>query len=145
MKSRPSLNDVFMSVAEIMSSRSTCIRDNVGCIIVKEGRIISSAYNGVSSGMPHCVETGECLKDVMSKEDYKICNHAEQNAICQCAKHGISTNESKLYVTGVPCMSCSKMIVSAGINFVYVSAESKDKPKDGVIFLERNGVLVESI
>lgn len=113
-----------MEIATLVSSRSTCLRRQVGALIVKDKNILSSGYNGAPSGITHCEVTG-CLREklnVPSGERHELCRglHAEQNAIIQAAFHGTSINDSILYCTNLPCSICSKMIINAGIkNIIY--------------------------
>jgi len=117
---RPDWNQYFMDIAELVKTRSTCLRRQVGAVIVKDKRILTTGYNGAPSGMRHCLELGGCLRDQMnipSGERHELCRalHAEQNAIIQAAYHGISISGSTIYVTLQPCSLCAKMIVNAGI------------------------------
>ncbi len=127
---RPSWHEYFMSIAELVAGRSTCIRRKVGAILVKDKRILCSGYNGAPSGIAHCSETG-CLREklnVPSGERHELCRgvHAEQNAIIQAAYHGISVKDSVLYCTNQPCSICAKMIINAGIRKVYFRNEYSD-------------------
>lgn len=120
---RPSWNEYFMGITDLVASRATCTRRKVGAVLVKEKRILSSGYNGAPASVPHCSETG-CLREqlnVPSGEKHELCRgvHAEQNAIVQAAFHGISVNGSVLYCTNQPCSICAKMIINAGIKKVY--------------------------
>ena len=120
---RPSWNQYFMGITDLVASRSTCLRRKVGAVIVKEKRILCSGYNGAPSKVPHCSETG-CLREklnVPSGEKHELCRgvHAEQNAIIQAAFHGIRVNGAVLYCTNQPCSICAKMIINAGIKKVY--------------------------
>jgi len=108
-----------MEIAELVSSRSTCIRRRVGAVLVKEKRILATGYNGAPSGITHCEKIG-CLREKMkipSGERHELCRglHAEQNAIIQAAFHGISIKGSVLYVTCRPCSVNAKMIINSGI------------------------------
>jgi dCMP deaminase len=108
-----------MSIAQIVSTRSTCLRRKVGAVLVKDKRIISTGYNGPPSGLKHPEEVG-CLRErlgVPSGERHELCRglHAEQNAIIQAALHGVSTKGSVLYCTHCPCSLCVKMLINAGI------------------------------
>jgi dCMP deaminase len=108
-----------MSIAKIVSTRSTCLRRKVGAVLVKDKRIISTGYNGPPSGLKHPEEVG-CLRErlgVPSGERHELCRglHAEQNAIIQAALHGVSTKGSVLYCTHCPCSLCVKMLINAGI------------------------------
>ncbi|MBF0469099.1 MAG: cytidine/deoxycytidylate deaminase family protein [Desulfamplus sp.] len=120
---RPSWTTYFMGIADLVATRSTCIRRKVGAVLVKERRILCSGYNGAPSKIAHCIETG-CLRDKMkipSGEKHELCRgvHAEQNAIIQAARHGISVSGSILYCTDHPCSICAKMIINAGVVSVY--------------------------
>jgi dCMP deaminase len=108
-----------MEVAEVVAKRSTCRRRQVGAILVKDKRILATGYNGAPTGLLHCEEVG-CLRERMAVppgERHEICRalHAEQNAIAQAARHGISVKDSILYTTAEPCIMCAKMIINAGI------------------------------
>ncbi|GAB6076721.1 deoxycytidylate deaminase [Desulfurobacterium crinifex] len=120
--SRPSWDEYFMSIAEMVSTRSTCLRRKVGAVLVKDKRIISTGYNGPPSGLKHPDEVG-CLREklgVPSGERHELCRglHAEQNAIIQAALHGVSTKGAILYCTHCPCSLCTKMLINAGITKV---------------------------
>ena len=117
---RPSWDEYFMTLAEQVRTRTTCIRRGVGAVVVKNHRILATGYNGVPSGLPHCGVTG-CLREklgVPSGQRHEICRglHAEQNAIIQAARHGINIEGASIYVTNQPCVVCAKMIINAGID-----------------------------
>ncbi len=119
---RPSWDEYFLSIADLVSQRSTCLRRKVGAVIVKDKNILATGYNGPPSGFPHCEEIG-CLREelgVPSGQRHELCRglHAEQNAIIQAAKHGISINGSIIYCTHMPCVICIKMIINSGIKEV---------------------------
>ena len=112
-----------MDIASLVALRSTCLRRQVGAVVVKNKRILSTGYNGAPSGIKHCKETG-CLRERMkvpSGERHELCRgiHAEQNAIIQAAFHGVSINESLLFCTNHPCSICAKMLINSGIKMVY--------------------------
>jgi dCMP deaminase len=116
---RPDWGPYFMEIARIVSMRSTCLRRNVGAVIVKDKRILASGYNGAPSGLKHCAEVS-CLREklnIASGERHELCRglHAEQNAIIQAAYHGVSINGAELYCTHLPCSICIKMLINAGI------------------------------
>ena len=121
---RPSWDQYFMDIVELVSRRSTCLRRKVGAILVRDKRILATGYNGPPTGITHCSEVG-CLRDRMgvpSGERHELCRglHAEQNAIIQAALYGVSTKGSTIYCTNHPCIICSKMIINSGIvSFVY--------------------------
>ncbi|MCX7816324.1 MAG: dCMP deaminase family protein [Syntrophales bacterium] len=129
-KTRPSWDEYFMSIAELVASRSTCLRRAVGAVLVIEKRILSTGYNGAPSGLRHCLEVG-CMREqnnVPSGERHELCRglHAEQNAIIQAARHGVVTKGASLYCTHHPCVICAKMIVNAGITTVIIKDPYSD-------------------
>ncbi len=131
---RPSWDNYFMNIANEVAKRSTCERAQVGAVIVKEKRILTTGYNGSPRGLPHCSEVG-CLMD---NEHCVRTLHAEQNAIIQAALHGIITERATIYVTHQPCFLCAKMIINAGlIRIVYDNEYPDDRSRD---FLEQAGV-----
>ena len=145
--SRPSWEEYFMSIAGQVSTRSTCLRRSVGCIIVVEKRIVSSGYNGAPSGLPHCEEVG-CLREsrgVAPGERHELCRglHAEQNAIIQAALHGTAVRGGTLYCTHKPCVLCTKMLINAGIVRVYYREGYEDELADEMA--REAGMLVERI
>ncbi len=120
---RPGWDSYFMEIAGIVSKRSTCIRRQVGAVIVKDRRILATGYNGAPNRLKHCAELG-CVrqeKNVAPGERHELCRglHAEQNAIIQAAYHGVSINNSVLYSTHLPCSICIKMVINAGIAQVF--------------------------
>ena len=129
---RPSWDEYFMQMAELTAKRSTCLRRNVGAIIVKDKHIIATGYNGAPKGLPHCEELGGCLRQklvVPSGERHELCRalHAEQNAIIQAATLGQSIEGATIYVTHQPCIICAKMIINAGISRIVVRSGYPDK------------------
>ncbi len=122
MARRPSWDDYFMDITQRVATRSTCLRRQVGAVIVLDKRILATGYNGAPRGLPHCDETG-CLRaelGIPSGQRQEICRglHAEQNAIIQAALHGVSVAGGTIYVTHQPCITCAKMIINAGIERV---------------------------
>ncbi|MCW7753220.1 cytidine/deoxycytidylate deaminase family protein [Desulfobotulus sp. H1] len=120
---RPSWDEYFMDITTLVARRSTCLRRAVGAIIVKDKRVLSTGYNGAPSGVRHCGETG-CLREqrqVPSGERHELCRgiHAEQNAIIQAARHGVSILGATLYCTTRPCSICARMLINAGIEKIY--------------------------
>ena len=133
-----------MELALVVSKRSTCLRQKVGAVIVKDKRILATGYNGAPSGMPHCLDVG-CLREklgVPSGERQELCRglHAEQNAIIQAAKFGISIEGSTIYTTHCPCITCAKMIINAGIRRVVYGRDYADKR--GLELLREAGIEV---
>ncbi|MGB9812796.1 MAG: deoxycytidylate deaminase [Thermovenabulum sp.] len=128
---RPSWDSYFMEIAEVVSKRSTCLRRQVGAVIVKDKHIVATGYNGAPSGLLHCEEVG-CLREklgVPSGERHELCRglHAEQNAIIQAAALGSSIKDSTIYVTTQPCALCAKMIINAGIKRIVFKGEYPDE------------------
>ncbi|MHA1904072.1 MAG: deoxycytidylate deaminase [Candidatus Thorarchaeota archaeon] len=129
---RKSKDVYFAEIADLVSTRSTCLRNNVGALIVKDSQILSTGYNGAPKGLPHCDELGGCLReklDVKSGERHELCRglHAEQNAIIQAAYHGVSVKDAKMYCTTRPCSICTKMIINAGITEVIFIEDYEDE------------------
>ena len=127
---RPGWDEYFMEIAEIVKKRSTCLRREVGAIIVKDNRILSTGYNGAPKGLPHCSETG-CLRaelNVPSGERHELCRglHAEQNAIIQAAVFGTAIDGATIYTTLSPCIVCTKMIINAGIKRIVLRENYND-------------------
>lgn len=135
---RSSWNKYFIEIALTTSSRSTCQKYQVGCVIVKSNRIVSTGYNGVVSGQKHCIHhTFE--NNSHSEWSKKNEIHAEINAILFAARHGNCPLEGTiLYTTHSPCSECAKSISTVGIKEVYYLNEYKDK--DGINFLEKLGI-----
>jgi len=120
-----------MEITRVVSTRSTCLRRQVGALIVRDKRILSSGYNGSPRGLKHCSDSG-CLREEMgipSGQRQELCRglHAEQNAIVHAAYHGINIAGSTLYVTHQPCITCAKMIINAGIIKVIFAGEYPDQ------------------
>ncbi|MCX7730964.1 MAG: cytidine/deoxycytidylate deaminase family protein [Candidatus Caldatribacterium sp.] len=118
-KARPGWDEYFIAIAHLVATRSTCIRRQVGAVLVKDKRILATGYNGAPTGIAHCTED-TCLrnvKNVPSGQMHELCRglHAEQNVIIQAALYGVSTKGSTLYCTHKPCILCVKMLINAGI------------------------------
>ena len=106
-KERLKWDDYFISLSLLISNRSSCNRLNVGCILVNDRRVISSGYNGHLPGLPH---------DSVVIDNHEQCTvHAEQNAIADASKRGISLNECTAYITHFPCLTCVKLLITSGI------------------------------
>ena len=119
---RPGWDEYFMEIAKVVALRSNCSRRHVAAVIVKDGRIISTGYNGTPRGIKNCNEGGcpRCNSNAPSGTslDECICSHGEENAIVQAAYHGISIKDATLYTTFSPCLLCAKMIINSGIREV---------------------------
>ena len=131
MVKRPSWDQYFMEIAELVSSRSTCLRRQVGAVLVRDKHIISTGYNGAPRGVTHCLDMG-CLRQqlgIPSGERHEMCRgtHAEQNAIIQAALHGVSTSGATLYCTHQPCILCAKMLINAGVETIVFRGAYPDK------------------
>ena len=108
---RPSWDEYFMTLANQVATRTTCIRRGVGCVLVRDKRILATGYNGAPTGLRHCGETG-CLRQqlhVPSGQNHELCRalHAEQNALIQAARYGIIVEGATLYVNTQPCVLCA--------------------------------------
>ena len=128
---RPSWDEYFMEIAHLVAKRSTCLRRQVGAVLVREKRLLATGYNGAPSGMEHCDMTG-CLRarlGIPSGERHELCRgiHAEQNVIIQAARHGISTEGATLFCTISPCFICAKILVQAGVRHVVYGAGYPDE------------------
>ncbi|MEI7905806.1 MAG: dCMP deaminase family protein [Bacteroidota bacterium] len=119
---RVSWHEYFMNIAEQVATRSTCSRKHVGAVIVRDKTILSTGYNGSLRGAPHCdgvdhdIENGHCVRTV----------HAESNATAQETKHGIQIDQSEIYVTASPCLTCFKLIANSGITKIYYKEFYRD-------------------
>lgn len=128
---RPTWDEYFMDIAELVKERSTCLRRKVGAVIVKDNRILTTGYNGVPPKMKHCEESG-CLRtelNIPSGQRHELCRalHAEQNAVIQAAKNGIEIDGSTIYVTAQPCIICAKILIASGIKRIVFKGEYPDK------------------
>jgi dCMP deaminase len=122
---RPSWDEYFMSIAELVGTRATCDRGRSGCVIVREKQILVSGYVGSPIGFAHCDEVGheihKVINDDGSTSEHCIRTvHAESNAIAQAAKLGIAINGATLYCHMTPCYTCAKLIINSGIKKVVV-------------------------
>ena len=137
---RPSWDEYFMELAQVVAKRSTCNRRSVGAVLVREKRILTTGYNGSPPGLPHCTDAG-CL---MLDNHCVRAIHAEQNAIIQAALHGIDLRGATCYVTSGPCVHCSKMLIAAGIERIvfldaYTEEVGQQMAREAGVVLERYG------
>jgi len=146
---RPSWEEYFLKLADVVKTRSNCFRNQMGAIIVKDQRIIATGYNGTPRKIKNCNEGG-CLRCAQREsgelkrfehEERCICIHAEQNAIIQAAYHGNSTENSTMYLTVTPCLACAKMLINAGISKVICGSEHHDL--EGIELLKKAGIEVK--
>ena len=111
IRPRVSWDDYFMSIAQVVATRSTCPRKYVGSLLVRDRTILSTGYNGSIRGMPHCSDVGHMMED-----DHCVATiHAEANAVIQAAKNGVVIDGATNYVTASPCWPCFKMLANAGV------------------------------
>lgn len=128
---RPSWDEYFLEMAQLVAKRSTCLRRSVGAVLVRDKRILATGYNGAPSGLKHCIEIG-CLRQklkIPSGERHELCRalHAEQNALIQASLHGISVKGATLYATTQPCVICAKMLVNSGMKEIVITQGYPDK------------------
>jgi dCMP deaminase len=144
---RPSWDDYFMEISRTVASRATCDRGRSGCVIVRDKQILVTGYVGSPTGLPHCDDVGHQMKKVLH-EDGKITQHcvrtvhAEQNAITQAAKLGISINKATLYCKMTPCRTCAMLIINCGIERVVCERKYHAGAESEAMFLEA-GVTLE--
>jgi dCMP deaminase len=129
--SRPTWDEYFLGIAELVSKRSTCLRRSVGAVLVKDKRMLATGYNGVPSKIRHCSATG-CIREklkIPSGERHELCRglHGEQNAFLQAALHGTSVKDATIYSTTQPCAICAKMLINAGIKEIVIRGDYPDK------------------
>lgn len=138
----------FMEMAKLVSTWASCYQQDrkIGAVIVKEKRVLTTGYNGAPAGVKTCVERGECLRKklgIPSGTRHEMCYaiHAEQNAIIQAAKLGVSIEGATLYCTHQPCIICAKMIVNSGIERIVYE---KGYPDDfSLEIIAESGVKIE--
>ena len=149
LMARPSWDEYFLGIVDSVAQRATCDRGKSGCVVVKDKRILTTGYVGSPSGMPHCDEVGHMLKKAIDengeiKQHCVRTVHAEQNAICQAAKFGISLEGATIYCTMVPCFVCAKLIVNVGIKRV-VCKYRYHADKDSIELFKQAGIQLEII
>lgn len=130
----------FMLQALVISQRSTCNRALVGSVLVKDQRIIGTGYNGSISGQPHCDDVGHQLVDGHCVRTI----HSEMNTLIQCAKNGVSTSDTEIFVTHFPCYNCTKCLLQAGVKKINYYYDYRDNPL-AVDLLQKCGVSYEQI
>ena len=136
---RPSWDEYFLKLAMLASERATCPRMHCGCVLVKDKYVLSTGYNGSLPGLPHCDDAG-CL--IVDNHCVRT-NHAEMNAIAQAARHGISIDCATAYVTNMPCTTCAKALLAAGITRVAVFSNYHGSLAEK--FLEESGVPLDRL
>ena len=120
MESRPSWDEYYKEIIEITAKRSPCKRLHVGCVLIKDNRIIAQGYNGYLPGCPH---------EQMLRDGHEIGTvHAEQNAVSFCAKYGVKSEGSTAYITHYPCINCMKILCASGIKTIkYINDYHNDE------------------
>ncbi|KKR18758.1 MAG: hypothetical protein UU65_C0001G0148 [candidate division CPR2 bacterium GW2011_GWC1_41_48] len=155
---RPSWDNFFMSLAYLVSARSSCLDRQVGAAVVKDKRILSTGYNGAPSGVEECTRKGFCIREQMREQrdekgakDYRYCytTHAEANALINAAYSGTSsTKGATLYVTLFPCSDCLKLVINAGITHIVYAEGFNDRFKSNNIveqMINESGITSEKI
>ncbi|WP_413162165.1 deoxycytidylate deaminase [Capilliphycus salinus ALCB114379] len=148
---RPTWDEYFLMLAKLAATRSTCLAFPVGAVIVKDRQVVATGYNGSPSGSVHCTTQGYCYPGLSSCDASSSLPsravHAEANAIAQAAKHGISCGGASIYVTLEPCISCLKLIISAGIKEVFYETSFNKGEKVMVrdLFVSENLVKLKQI
>ena len=138
---RPSWDEYFMQIVEMVGARGTCDRGKAGCVITLDKRIISTGYVGSPTGISHCDEVGHEMHTVKHEDGHESMHcirttHAEQNAICQAARFGIALNGATLYCKMTPCYTCAKMIINTGIKRVVCAQDYHAGNRSKEIFVE---------
>ena len=128
---RPTWDTYFMEIARTCATRTSCRRRQVGAVVVEDKRILATGYNGVPTGIEHCLDRG-CLREqlgIPSGQQHELCRglHAEQNALIQAAKYGTSIEGAAIYCTAQPCVLCAKMLINAGITEIVYDLEYPDQ------------------
>jgi len=136
MISRLNWDDYFIEIAQVTAKRSACERLQVGCVLVKDKRIISQGYNGFLPGCPH--------QSIIRNNHEEATVHAEQNAIADCAKRGVSCKGSIAYITHYPCIICTRLLLAAGIESIKYLHDYKNDPLV-VVFTNQLNVDVEKM
>ena len=124
---RPSWDQYFIDIAQVVARRGNCMKRQIAAVLVRDNRIVATGYNGTPKGAINCNEGGcercNSLAPSGTGLDDCVCNHAEENAICQAAYHGISIKDATLYCTHSPCLRCAKLLINAGIKEVVYNAD----------------------
>jgi len=144
---RPSWDDYFLELANAASNRATCDRGKSGCVIVRDKQVLATGYVGSPAGLPHCDDVGHLIKKVI-QENGEISEHclrtvhAEQNAICQAAKRGISIEGATIYTRMTPCRTCAMLLINCGIQRVVCERKYQLAEESEQLFVEASIKLV---
>ena len=146
---RPSWDDYFLEVMHALARRATCDRGRTACVVVKDKQIIVSGYVGSPPGLPHCDEVGHLMKKVVEEDGsiHEHCMrtiHAEQNAICQAAKRGVSLDGATIYCKLAPCRTCAMLLIASGIKRV-VAEYKYHAGGEAEEMLKQAGITVEYV
>jgi len=138
---RPSWDEYFIKISEMIGLRGSCDRGRSGCVITRNNRLVAAGYVGSPIGLPHCDEVGHEMHTVIHEDgsQSKHCirtTHAEQNAICEAARMGVALDGSTLYCKMTPCYTCAKMIINAGIVRVVCAQDYHAGQRSKEIFKE---------
>jgi len=144
----PDYKNYFIDILKRTEKMSTCESTQVSCVIVRDGRIISTGWNGVPAGQEHCNEIyawGSLPTNNKNHQEWSPLNelHAETNAIGYAAQNGVSTKDATLYTSVSPCIDCAKLIVASGIKEVWYIDEYRIT--DGIKFLKNNKMKCEQL
>ncbi|HHT9120435.1 MAG TPA: deoxycytidylate deaminase [Candidatus Hypogeohydataceae bacterium YC41] len=144
---RPSWDEYFLRITKEVAQRSTCLRRQVGALLVLNKRILATGYNGAPKGLAHCLDIG-CLREKLGippGERQELCRglHAEMNALLQAASYGTQIEGATLYTTNHPCITCAKMLINCGVRRIV----ALDDYPDGLAkdILKEAGMKVEII
>ena len=136
MTDRPSWDEYFKEIVQVTSKRSPCDRLKVGCLLVHKNRIISQGYNGFLPDCPH--------NSIIRDDHEQATIHAEQNAICDCAKRGVSTLDCVVYVTHYPCIICTRLLLASGISEIkYIEDYKNDELVE--YFCKQKNIVINKI
>ena len=135
-RNRPNWDEYFKKIVSVTAERSPCERLQVGCLLVKDNRIVSQGYNGFLPGCPHA--------SIVRNNHEQATVHAEQNAIADCAKRGVNCKDSTAYITHYPCIICARMLLASGIKTIkYINDYKNDELVE--VFTEQCKVNVKKI
>ena len=146
---RPTWDEYFMEVCRAIAKRATCDRGRSGCVIARDNQLLVTGYVGAPRGLPHCDDVGHQFKKIQH-EDGSVSQHcvrtvhAEQNAICQAAKRGISIDGATLYCKMTPCRTCAMLIINCGIKRVIAEKRYHDSA-DSIELFKQAGVILEHL
>lgn len=135
-ENRPEWNEYFKKIVQVTATRSPCDRLHVGCLLVKDNRIISQGYNGYLPGCEH--------KSIIRDNHEQSTVHAEQNAICDCAKRGVSCEGSTVYITHYPCIICTRLLLASGVKKIKYIYDYKNDPLV-IYFCKQMNVIIEQL